>query len=105
MPQEHPQGDYCDRWPSSQLPSSCTDFVKTVYFITEPKPNPVETNRVLTRQGTTKHYTLLQNSVRLQESTDSSSWEISWNLTTLEGCSKKIIGCHHCAQKPIMDYV
>lgn len=46
---------------------------------------------------------LLQNIYRLQESTDSSSWEICWNLITPGVCSKKTIGHDHCVQKAIMD--
>lgn len=54
------------------------------------------TNKLLNRHGSTKCCRLLQNIYRLQKSTDSSSWEICWNLITAGECSKRTIGHDHC---------
>lgn len=55
------------------------------------KPTSSTINKLLNRRGNTKCCRLLQNIHRLQESTDSSSWEICWNLITPGICSKKTI--------------
>lgn len=86
------------------LPCACLPLVliqqhlllNNILFHHRIKLTSSTTNKLLNRHGSTKCCRLLQNIYRLQKSTDSSSWEICWNLITAGECSKRTIGHDHC---------